>query len=364
MKLVVDLRLINASGIGTYIKNVFPSVIDWFEQVVVLGNKNDIIKYDWAARVEIIEFNSKIYLLSEQIKYVYLIPRCDIFWCPHFNVPLLPIRAKKTIVTMHDVNHLANPDGFSFFVKLWSRILYKNAVKKSSAILTVSQFSKLEIIKYLGANSEKIHVVYCGVNANFFSELEHKSSSLNLPLKYLLFVGNVKPHKNLITLLKAYAILDKAFKEEYKLVILGKKNGFITQDREIFDFILNNELQEYIHFTGYVQDNEMPIVYRRSSLFIMPSLYEGFGLPILEAMASGIPVLSSNHASLPEVGGNAVMYFNPLDVKDLSSKIVKMLTDNGLRNELILGGNKRLEKFTWSRSIENHLKVLNHCFER
>lgn len=362
MKLVVDLRLINASGIGTYIKNIFPSVIDWFEQVVVLGNKNDIIKYDWAARVEIIEFNSRIYLLSEQIKYVYLIPKCDFFWCPHFNAPLLPIRAKKMLVTIHDVNHLANPDGFSFFVKLWSRILYKNAVKKASAILTVSQFSKLEIIKYLGANIEKIHVVYGGVNVNFFSELEHKSSSLNLPLKYLLFVGNVKPHKNLITLLKAYAPLDKAFKEEYKLVILGKKDGFITQDEKIFDFILNNELQNYVHFTGYVSDEEVPDVYCNASLFIMPSLYEGFGLPILEAMASRVPVLCSNHASLPEVGGNAVLYFNPLDIKELSSKIVELITKDNLRNELVLEGENQLKKFTWSKSIENHSKAFKSLF--
>lgn len=360
MKLVADLRLINASGIGTYLKNVFPSIIELFEEVVVLGDPEEILKFDWAQKIEIICFKHEVYLLSEQIYYPFFIPKCDIFWCPHFNFPLLPINAKKTIVTIHDVNHIANPKQFSFLIRLWAKFLYENAVKRSDSILTVSEFSKSEIVKYLNIKKDKINVVFCGVNRSRFNSAEDNDKDLNLPKTYFLFVGNVKPHKNLIVLLKAYNNLDNAIKDKYKLVILGAKEGFITKENKLFDFIESNNLNSYVHFTGYVLDKKIPAIYKNASVFIFPSLYEGFGLPILEAMASGLPVISSSNASLPEIAGDAALFFNPMDANDLLSKITNIVDNEDLKNELIIKGKKRIEKFTWDIVVENHIRIIKN----
>lgn len=355
MKLVIDARLINASGIGTYIKNVIPQIISEFKTVAVLGNKNEIIKFDWSREVEIIEFNSKMYSLKGQFLYPFKIPKCDIFWCPHFNFPIFPIRAVKKAVTIHDVNHLTGISPISFLKKKYASFLYKNAVDQSDIIFTVSEFSKNEIIKYTNAVEEKIKVVYCGVDIPFFEQ--EKQSTIDLPEDYILYIGNVKPHKNLIVLLKAYHSLPNTLKEKYKLIIVGKKEGFITEDNQIEEYIRINHLERHIIFCGQVEDQDLPVYYQNASLFVFPSLYEGFGLPILEALAAKTCVISSNAASLPEIGGNEVDYFDPKNDNELAQMMVMILekqrVDYSQRPE---SQKKQLEKFTWDKSVKKHLE--------
>lgn len=363
MKLIVDLRLIHNSGIGTYIKNVFPSIIKDFDEVEVLGDPIFLKNFDWSNQIKIIPFRYKIYSFVEQLMYPIRIPKCDVFWTPHFNSPLLPIKAKKRLVTVHDVNHLSNPKYFSFAKRYIAKILYKNAVYRSRYIYTVSEFSKSEILKFFSVDPDKIKVVYCGVSQNF-SKIKSTTPTLELPKNYLLYVGNVKPHKNLMTLLKAYCLLEREIKEKYKLVVLGKKDGFITEDREIFKFIEENDLHRRVHFTGFIPDQEVPLVYKNASLFVFPSLYEGFGLPILEAMSSGVPVISSNKASLPEVGGDAVLYFDPTDLSDLKENIIRLLADQTLRDKLVKKGHEQVKRFDWQKSIDKHKKVLKDLNDR
>jgi glycosyltransferase involved in cell wall biosynthesis len=353
MKLVIDIRLINASGIGTYLKNIIPSILDIFDQVVVLGNSKEIRSFDWSTRVEIIEFKAKIYSLKEQLLYPIIVPKCDILWVPHFNLPLLPIRAKKVVATIHDVNHLAGVSPMSIVKKKYAYLLIQNAVKKANLIFTVSEFSKRELIKYSTVIPEKIKVVYCGVDQSFFQDTKN-DKSLKLPDNYILYVGNVKPHKNLITLLKAYCLLSNELKTKYKLVIIGKKEGFITQDQEIDKFIMTNKLEKQITFAGYVEDFDLPKIYQQAALFVFPSLYEGFGLPILEALAANILVISSNAASLREIGGEAVIYFNPINHSELAQKMTENLENEIDKSFLNAQREIQLEKFTWEKAIENH----------
>lgn len=355
MKLVIDIRLINASGIGTYLKNIIPVIIEAFEEVTVLGNAKEIKHFEWSRRVEVISFTAKIYSIKEQIQYPFVIPKCDILWCPFFNVPFFPVKAVKIVTTIHDVYHLSENASISFFKKKYAELLFENAVQKSSLIFTISKFSQSEILKYTKANPKKIELVYCGVDKNFFrnSKLE---SNLQLPVNYILYVGNVKPHKNLIVLLKAYATFPQEFKLKFPLIFIGKKEGFITADHEIDSFINNNDLQKHITFTGYIEDAVIPGIYSNASLFVFPSLYEGFGLPILEALAAGTKVLSSNAASLTEVGGDAVLYFDPKNHLELADKI-KNTIENSLENKSLREqAEKQLEKFTWEKSIEKHLQ--------
>ncbi|MBQ4820095.1 glycosyltransferase family 1 protein [Aquimarina sp. MMG016] len=362
MKLVIDLRLIHNSGIGTYIKNVIPLIISGFGEVLVLGDPVIIKKFEWSKKLEIIPFRYKVYSFKEQLMLPVYIPKCDVFWTPHFNAPLLPIKATKRMVTIHDVNHLSNPAYFSYIKRLWAKVLYKNAVKRSDTICTVSKFSKSEILKFFTVDPHKINVVYCGVDQNFVKNVM-VDSGLELPTNYFLFVGNVKPHKNLITLLKAYNQLTTEIKEKYKLVVLGRKEGFITQETAIFRYIEDNNLSKNIYFTGYVSDNLVSDVYKNATLFIFPSLYEGFGLPLLEAMSCGVPVLSSDMASLIEVGGEAVVYFNPKEANDLKENIVQLLDNQELRIKCVEKGFEQIKKFSWQRSADKHIIVLNNLYE-
>ena len=354
MKLIIDIRLINASGIGTYLKNVIPGILQAFDEVSVLGNIQEIQLFDWSKSVEIIEFNTKIYSIKEQIQYPFIIPKCDILWCPFFNVPLFSVRANKIVTTIHDVYHLTDGASISFLKKKYAKLLFNNAVKKSSLILTISEFSKKEILKFTKADSQNIALVYCGVKRSFF-ENPKSGNNLKLPENYILYVGNIKPHKNLIVLLQAYATFSEEFKAKHPLVFIGKRDGFITQDNTIQNFIDLNHLQKHITFTGYVNDSEIPEIYKKATLFVFPSLYEGFGLPILEAFATRKKVISSNAASLPEVGGNAAVYFDPKDYIQLGKIIKRNIEDSSNNEYLFAQGELQLEKFTWEKSIEKHL---------
>lgn len=358
MTIAIDVRMINASGIGTYLKNIVPGILEYFSKVYVLGNPAELNTFPWAGQVNIIAFTAKTYSLKEQILYPKVIPFCDVYWSPHFNAPLLPVKAKQIVTTIHDVYHISSITNVSLIHRYYALLLIKNAIRKSRYIFTVSGFSKSEIIKYTGARPEKISVVYAGINTAVFTNQENKDlPGLALPDKYMLFVGNVKPHKNLITLLKAYNRLPKALKNEYKIVIIGKKDGFITADNYLMQYIKSNNMDNNIIFTGYIEDVFIPLIYRKAALFIFPSLYEGFGLPILEALATLTPVLCSDAASLPEVGADAVVYFNPLDSNDLKSKIEMMLTNDVKSFFNTEKAKKQTQRFTWESSVKNHIDI-------
>lgn len=358
MKLVIDIRMINASGIGTYLKNILPEIIISFDEVIVLGNKREILQFDWSNQVEIIQFNAKIYSIKEQFFYPFIIPKCDVFWCPHFNFPILPFFAAKKIVTIHDVNHLTGVSSFSVIKKRYASLLFNNAVKKTNLIFTVSEFSKKELIKYTAVDPEKIKVVYCGVNRSLFSS-EKNNKNLKLPENYILYVGNIKPHKNLITLLKAYNNFSNEFKSKFKLLIVGEKEGFITKDNLIDNYINKNSLEKMVLFSGHVSDSDLPTYYQNASLFVFPSLYEGFGLPILEALAAKTIIISSNAASLPEIGGEAVIYFDPTNEVELYQKIKECLENRLISEKEMQKRTIQLDKFTWEKSIKNHLDAFN-----
>jgi glycosyltransferase involved in cell wall biosynthesis len=353
--LVVDARMINSSGIGTYLKNILPEIAKKFH-LTLLGVKEELSVFKWSKDCEIINFDAKIYSIKEQIILPFIVPKSTLFWCPHFNAPLFPIKATKIICTIHDLNHLAiNTNRFSLKYQ-YAKILYRNAVKKSSVLITVSNFSKSELLNYTNAVKEKVKVIYCGVNSAF-SKNNKVNIDKKLPENYILFVGNIKPHKNLIILLKAYNNLSKKTRLTYKLVVLGRENGFINSDKEVFKYIEKYNLTDHVFFTGYLDDEKIPLIYKQAKLFVFPSIYEGFGLPILESMASGTPVISSNAASLTEVGGDASIYFNPSNSTELQKKIELVLNNSKLKNEHIEKGFNQIKKFSWDTSSKEHIKL-------
>ena len=353
-----DIRMINSSGIGTYIKALLPAISENYAPTFITDDANNINCYH---PYHIYTFTSPVYSIAEQLKYC-LLPHADILFSPHYNVPILPVRAKVRIATIHDVYHLANSSKLTTLQKVYAKLVMNRAVNLSDHLITVSEFSKSEIIKYTGCPENKITVIHNGVKQTAeYLDQEVINLKYSLPEKYILYVGNVKPHKNLSVLLNAYKILGDNLRNSYKIVIAGKKEGFITGDDGIAELINTSpELRDNVVFTGYVDEQDIDNVYKGAALFVFPSIYEGFGLPPLEAMLNECPVISSNAASLPEVCGDAAIYFDPMNSIELASKITGILTNTALKQDMVLKGKNRIRRFTWERSIKKHLELFNN----
>jgi glycosyltransferase involved in cell wall biosynthesis len=351
----IDSRMVNHSGIGTYLKNIIPHLTDKYD-LILLGNSVELACFSVK---DIIPLNSKIYTIKEQAELLKKIPKCDIFWSPHYNVPVLPVKAKRRIVTIHDVYHLAYASTLSVPQKLYSKLIMQAAVKFSDMVITVSNFSKSEIVKYTGCDSSIIEVVYNGVSQTaHVINRELVKEKYNIPANYILFVGNVKPHKNLKLFLEAFIRLPKALYDKYNVVIVGKKEGMITGDHELLNWANNNGLiMNKVTFTGHVDDNDLDTIYNCASLFVFPSFYEGFGLPPLEAMLNKCPVVASRTSSIPEVCGDSALYFDPSNAQELTAVMAKVLTDKEISVALSVSGSERISHFKWEKSIKSHIEL-------
>jgi len=347
-KIVIDARMINASGIGRYLQEIIPSVLQLDEIVVVLiGNSVRLHQLYGRYGVKIIDFDLSVYSIKAQLILPFIIGRCDLFWAPHFSSTFLPVMGKR-LVTIHDTFHLANRNVFSRIEYLYAVFLYKMSVLYAKNIITVSNFSKEEIQKFLGGG-KKTTVIYNGVDTGLFSKLSLSESFLKYG-KYILCVGNVKPHKNLGIVLEAFRIL-KTKDSSFSLVIVGKKDGFIKDD----SLVIKSFVQEKgIFFTGYVEDDELVSLYQNANVFIFPSLYEGFGLPPLEALAAGSRVIVSKNKPMPEICQNMVEYFNPNDSKELVNLILKEKEPESSIDIL-----KFLNMYSWEDCIKNHMLIIN-----
>lgn len=360
--LAIDARMINNSGIGKYLRSIIPLLIGKYS-LVLLGRPLELMKFEWVSYVKIIPFDCKTLSIKEQFLLPFFIPKCDIFWSPQFNIPCFPIRAKKRVVTIHDTFHMAFFSELSFVMKCYVFFMFHLATMLSNVVITVSRFSADEIRKFALFSRRPVQVVYNGVDRNafdvraasFFSENIRKKYAL--PEKYVLFVGNIKPHKNLKRLVKAFRLIPS----DCFLVIVGKKEGFITGDRALFDLINDDvDLNSRVVFTGFVDDEDLPAFYQMASVFVFPSLYEGFGLPPLEAMACGCPSVVSNTASIPEICADASCYVDPESIDSIAEGINKVLADPHYSKCLIDRGDARVKQFSWEESARLHLDIFDH----
>lgn len=353
-KLAIDVRMLNSSGIGTYLKNIVPSLLECDLNIELIGNHKEIAELKWNEKpnVNVIDCNYKIYSLKEQFLMSKLIPNdIDLLWVPHFNAPVN--YRKKMLVTIHDMFHFSMSSFLSMPKKLYAKYLMLNVAKKAEKIITVSSFSESEIRRHLGENLN-ITYIHNGVS----SEWSKHNTMFKGKRPYIIYVGNVKPHKNLGTLLKAFNRIEGL--SEHDLYIVGKREGFLTEDNTIDGIEIN---QERVKFTGYLSDLEVKDYVRGADVLIIPSLYEGFGLPPLEAMACRTPVISSNVASLPEICGEAAIYFNPTDEEQLAKKILELLSNKCMQEELIALGLERVNQFNWNKSREAHKKIIKELLE-
>lgn len=355
-KVVVDARMIYSSGIGRYLRNILPNIIESFSEVILIGNMNQLKPlYGKYSNITMLECNEGIYSLKAHFQLSQLIPISDIYWTPHFNLPLLPIKSTNIVCTIHDAYHLSKTSDFGLIKRLYSKILFNNALKRSQKVITVSNFSKNEILKYTYSSfKEKIKVIYNDLDALFLNT--NTTTDVSVFKDYILYVGNVKKHKNLVNAIRAFQqSKEKGIIPNINFLIVGKKNGFIDQDKKL-DEILQH-LDSSIVFTDTVNDETLLALYSNAKALIFPSLYEGFGYPPLEAMAMGCPTLVSNVASIPEICKDGSIYFDPLDVNEMSNCIDSIFLDEQLKNKLIQKGYEVVKNYQNGQMVDSHLQL-------
>lgn len=254
---------------------------------------------------------------------------------------------RNSIITVHDIIPYATNTYNSLFEKIIYYFCIKS-IKKATHIIADSTHTKQDLINYLKIRESKISVIHLGVDMNYFKTLKIKKEKYTI-----LYVGSEAPRKNLNVLLEAFALLKKKLPEA-KLIKVGLSQCKNARE-QLIKKCQDLNIQNSVVFKDYVED--LVQEYNNAKLFVFPSIYEGFGLPILEAMACSVPVISSNKTSLPEIGGDAVRYFDGYDINDLAEKMYGVLTKNELKNDLIKKGLNRVKKFSWNHSVRRVIEV-------
>jgi glycosyltransferase involved in cell wall biosynthesis len=270
-----------------------------------------------------------------------------------FVTPL--ISPCPSVVTIYDLSFILFPKGFKYSKRLYLTLLTRLSAQKARRIITISESTKRDTVRLLGVSSEKVDVVYCGVDKAFCPLPEREVASFRqkrgLPERIILFVGTIEPRKNVARLVEAYSRLRDG---QVKLVIGGAR-GWLYE--EVFAHVEELELTGDVLFPGYIPPDELPLWYNAAELFVYPSLYEGFGLPPLEAMACGTPVITSNVSSLPEVVGEAGLTVDPMDSEGLAEAMNQVLGDGTLRQSMREQGLARAGHFSWAKAARETVGV-------
>ncbi|MDO8828404.1 glycosyltransferase family 1 protein [Methylophaga sp.] len=274
------------------------------------------------------------------------------------NYMLLPFKG-RSVVTIHDLSFLRHPEFHPVDrVEFWKKHIHKVA-ERADQIITDSEFQRREICELLNVDDNRVSSIYLGVNSNFqaYDESQCFDILLKYGLRYKHFnlaVSTVEPRKNFRRIINAFSSLPENLKAEYPLVIVGSK-GWLSDDIHIA--IERLVVAGHAKYLGYVAEDDLPKLYAAAAIFIYPSLYEGFGLPVLEAMACGTSVLTSNTTSIPEVTGDSCMMVDPTSSEDIRSGWQQLLSDNTLREEYSLLGKARSKQFTWEKCLDETLAI-------
>jgi glycosyltransferase involved in cell wall biosynthesis len=281
-----------------------------------------------------------------------------LYWEPNI-VPIQHITSRYLVTTIHDFSFHHHPECLPKENKEYLQKHFWKNIRKSDRVITVSQRVKQELVELLKYDDARIKVIYHGVDHENFRkydsvEMDDFRISHGLPEKFILFVGSIEPRKNLKNALLSYEALPDALKKEYKFVLAGFSGW---KNAEVMSII--KRARENIMYLGYLTDVELAYLYNLASVFIYPSLYEGFGLPPLEAMACGTPIIVSNTSSIPEICGDAAYYVEPLSIDSISAGICRVIGDTELRNGLVRRGLEHAKAFRWDTSAKEHIALFS-----
>ncbi|KAB8039483.1 glycosyltransferase [Silvanigrella paludirubra] len=361
--IMLDARIVlknSEHGIARHVRELITNILnisenDKFTFYILINKNSPFLDLKFPKNFKLITLKYGVFSLLSQIELFFIILKYkpDFYHSPQFIVPLLS--NVPLIATIHDMNHVALPNNYAFYKKIYYNFFLKKKLLKSESIITVSQFSKSEITKYTGINENKIHVFYNGVFNNFKPLSEFSKEKINsvifkynLPQKYIFSIGNHKPHKNLAKLIESYCT--GSF--QIPLVILTDSND------SLMEIVNQYNYKNKIQFINFIHENDFPIIYCLSKIFIYISLYEGFGLPPIEAAACGIPTIVSNTTSLPEVMGNASIYVDPNNINDIQRGIREALDEqNPNRKAYIENGLTLAKKYSWERMARETIQL-------
>jgi len=362
MHILIDARFLGTgTGIATYTENLIKNLaqIDRKNHYSIVLTEKYFDQFNFPhGNFNSIPVKADYYSVAEQTKLLWLFQKTkpDLVHFTNFNHPLL--YRGKCVFTIHDLILSFFPPRVSVVKKLAYKITLKSAIKKADKIIAVSQNTKKDLQRIFQLKGNKIEVIYNGVSKPRKDQKNLKREILkkkyHIDQDYLLYVGRFAPHKNVHRLIEAFNLLTKKNKIDYQLVLVGPKDKEYSRLKKLVD---QYKLNKRVIFTGVISSKDLPLFYQNAYLFISPSLYEGFGLPILEAMSYGLPVVCSNASSIPEVAGNAALYFCPNNIRDIANKIQQALIDNRLRKDLIKKGQVQYKKFSWLKTAKETLKV-------
>lgn len=284
----------------------------------------------------------------------------DVYFFPASVLPLGYI-PEKSVMTIHDVAFLFFPEYFSPSLRRWLTLATEQGIQKASRIIAVSEATRQDLIAYYGIAPEKVIAIHHGVHEMFHPLETDKITPIqqkyHVKNPYILCVGTLQRRKNIPRLIQAFYLLKQKYHFPHKLVLIGQKYADLPED-EIFATIERLFLDEEVVWTGYVPEQDLPALMSGAEVFVLPSLYEGFGMPLLEAMACGVPVVCSNTSSLPEVVGDCGMLFEPDSVESLVQTLKLVLEDHDLRMTLREKGFSRVKAFSWAACARKTLDVL------
>ncbi len=281
----------------------------------------------------------------------------DLYFEPN-HIPL-DIKARRTVTTICDFSFIHNPEWHSRDKVEYFSSHFLKKIYKSDAIITISEYVQKEATEILKGYRGTIKSIPLGYDMALFNSQKEITSEYSFPERFILFVGSVEPRKNLKSLLEAYTRLPNNVKNDCKLLIAGFKGW---KNNEIMDLLKKEK--KHVEYLGYVGKQLLADLYKNALCFIYPSLYEGFGLPPLEAMACGCPVIVSNVASLPEVCGDAACYVDPHNVESISEGLYQLLIDESLRHSLVKKGLERAKRFSWEKTAKEHIKIFEEIHNR
>lgn len=375
MRIGIDARMLHKAGIRRYTTELIYNLseIDPDNQYCLYlppqGEIHDIAPLN--ANFEPVYLNAPLFSLKEQFLFVSHIKKSklDLLHTTFdFGAPLWPV--KNVVVTVHDV--FFGPGTFfrNYKTKMMYQILTRYSVKKSTAIIVVSEFIKKKLLHYIPLNDKKIKnitVIPNGIGSEFKSsapqeELQYIRKKYGFNRKYLLCVGSFASRiKNLPRILEAYSRLPESILANFQLIIAGE---FFSRVPEASAVIKKLEAHNSVLCLGYVPDEDLPALYRHAEVFVFPSLHEGFGIPIVEAMASGTPVITSNTSAMPEIAGNAAIFVDPYNVKEISERMAEILMNENLRDMLTERGFAQAQKYSWHKTAQKTLEVYQSVMRR
>jgi glycosyltransferase involved in cell wall biosynthesis len=374
MRIGIDARMFRSStgGIGVYSQNLLRNLakVDKKNKYFIFLGEEDLEEYDIKAdNFKPIKVNIPHYWFREQLIFPRILEKynLDLVHFLNFNHPIL--YPDKFVVSIHDLTMVKAPSGknqLSIFKRPFYKWVLKDAVKSSQLINTISQQSREDIINYFGVDKDKVKVTHLSIDKKRYQPVKTEKvvNSLDkygIRKPYLLFVSQLRPHKGIDYLLEAFKLLKKEYRQkELKLILVGKDFGKFPK---LSQKIRRAEERGDVIAPGFVENEDMAALYSGASVFVFPSLYEGFGLPPLEAMSCGTPVAASNRSCIPEVLGKAPLYFDPKDSAQMASIINTLLINQKLADKLVGRGFKQVDKYSWQKTAQKTLEIYKKAIQ-